>query len=155
MATIHRAENTDDPRRLSAIVDALAGLSVPVDLYAHPRLRQRALEAQIDLNRGALSMKPPAAYVEFMAAIRSARGVITDSGGLQKEAYMLGTLCTTVRTETEWAETLQDGWNLLVEPEDLLPAALRQPPSVPPNPKLFGDGRAASEIIDVLEANNC
>jgi UDP-N-acetylglucosamine 2-epimerase (non-hydrolysing) len=140
VATIHRAENTDDPKRLAAIVDALAGLSTPVVLLAHPRLRARAAEHGIELERG---------------AVHGARGVVTDSGGLQKEAYLLERPCTTIRTETEWPETTAGDWNVLVHPDavahDLEKAVTRQvPEAVPGEP--FGDGRAAERVVAELEA---
>ena len=90
LATVHRAENTDDPARLAAIVDALAGLEVPVALLAHPRLVARCEAHGIPLQRPALHPVPPLAYPDMVRAVLGSRGVVTDSGGLQKEAYLLG-----------------------------------------------------------------
>ena len=112
-ATIHRAENTDHPRRLDAIVSALKNLPMPVVLMAHPRLRGRAAVAGIALSGGALHTVDPQPYPSMIALVTRARSVVTDSGGLQKEAYLVGTPCTTLRSETEWVETLKDGWNEL------------------------------------------
>jgi UDP-N-acetylglucosamine 2-epimerase (non-hydrolysing) len=101
LATIHRAENTDDPNRLAAILDALATMSVPVVLAAHPRLVARAEQLGLALDRGSLRPIPPLSYREMIAAVSAARAVVTDSGGLQKEAFVLGTPCATVSTELD------------------------------------------------------
>jgi UDP-N-acetylglucosamine 2-epimerase (non-hydrolysing) len=155
VATIHRAENTDDPRRLAAILDALAALPVPVVLLAHPRLRARAAEYGIELERGAVRLDRPLPYAQMVAAVHGARGVVTDSGGLQKEAYLLERPCTTIRTETEWPETTAGGWNVLVHPDavgrDLPDAVMRARPATAPG-EPFGDGKAAGRAIAEIEA---
>ena len=155
VATIHRAENTDDPATLAAIVDALAALPLPVELLAHPRLRARAQEFDIALERGAIRLGKPLPYAEMVAAVHGAKGVVTDSGGLQKEAYLLERPCTTVRTETEWPETTSDGWNVLVRPDEVareLAAAVTRPvPGVRPG-EPFGDGKAAARVVAELES---
>ncbi|HET9173190.1 MAG TPA: UDP-N-acetylglucosamine 2-epimerase (non-hydrolyzing) [Actinospica sp.] len=152
LATIHRAENTDDRERLTSIIDALAALPVPVALLAHPRLRARAAEYGIELDRGALRAGAPLPYAQLVAALSGSVGVVTDSGGLQKEAYILARACTTVRTETEWPETLVDGWNVLAEPTvaDFARTATRSAPATPPG-RPFGDGRAAARVVSELE----
>ena len=153
LATIHRAENTDDPKRLTAVLDALAGLPLPVVLLAHPRLRARAAEYGIELARGAVRPGTPLPYAQMIAAIDGAAGVVTDSGGLQKEAYLLGRPCTTVRTETEWPETLVDGWNVLAEPTtyDFAALATRPAPTAPVGAP-FGDGKTAERVVSELAA---
>ena len=155
VATIHRAENTDDPRRLVAILDALAALPVPVALLAHPRLRARAAEYGIELERGAIRLDRPLPYAQMVAAVHGARGVVTDSGGLQKEAYLLERPCTTIRTETEWTETTAGGWNVLVHPDsagrDLQKAVMRATPATAPG-EPYGDGKAAERAVAELEA---
>ena len=157
VATLHRAENTDDAGRLAELADALADLPLPVALPAHPRLLSRADRHGVKLDRGAVRVGPPLPYAEMVGAVLRAQSVITDSGGLQKEAYVLGQVCTTLRTETEWPETLADGWNTLVpRPRDLGPAAfadivLRTRPTRPRGMP-FGDGRAAGRVIRTLEA---
>jgi UDP-N-acetylglucosamine 2-epimerase (non-hydrolysing) len=154
LATIHRAENTDDRDTLGAIIDALAALPLPVRLLAHPRLRDRAAAHAIDLRRGAIELGAPLPYAQMVAAVHAARGVVTDSGGLQKEAYLLERPCTTVRTETEWPETTVNGWNVLVRPDtvadDLEAAVMRPAPTVPPG-EPYGDGRAAQRVVAELE----
>ncbi|WP_307846102.1 non-hydrolyzing UDP-N-acetylglucosamine 2-epimerase [Actinospica durhamensis] len=153
LATIHRAENTDDPKRLKAVLDALADLPLPVVLLAHPRLRARAAEYGIELARGAVRPGTPLPYAQMIAAIDGAAGVVTDSGGLQKEAYLLGRPCTTVRTETEWPETLVDGWNVLAEPTayDFGALAARPAPATAVGAP-FGDGKTAERVVSELAA---
>ncbi|MGB3829092.1 MAG: UDP-N-acetylglucosamine 2-epimerase (non-hydrolyzing) [Ornithinimicrobium sp.] len=150
VATIHRAENTDDPQRLRAIVGALAAVDHPVVLLAHPRVRARAAQHGISLDGGSLSCDDPLAYPDLVAAVSASRGVITDSGGLQKEAFALRVPCTTVRTETEWVETVELGWNVLVEPgPELAHAASRAQPD-PTDAAPYGTGQAAAAVVDAL-----
>jgi UDP-N-acetylglucosamine 2-epimerase (non-hydrolysing) len=150
LATIHRPDNTDDPDRLEAIIQALADLEPPVRLAAHPRLRAKAAEFQIALERPGLELIEPLAYPAMVAAVLDAAGVVTDSGGLQKEAYLLARPCTTVRPETEWVETLEDGWNVLApDPAGIAAAATRLWPSRPPG-QPYGDGQAAAKVAQAL-----
>ena len=150
LCTIHRAENTDDPQRLGAIVAALAALPVPVVLTAHPRLVARCAEFGIALEQGNLRSAPPFAYPDMVAAVVAARAVVTDSGGLQKEAYLLGTPCTTLRTETEWTETLEDGWNVLLPGLEGLPEVALRPVPTAPRGTPYGAGQAARLVVEVL-----
>jgi UDP-GlcNAc3NAcA epimerase len=115
IATLHRAELTGDPDALAAIVAALRALPLPVVLPAHPRVRD-ALTARGLASGGMLHITTPLGYFEMIGAIRDASIVITDSGGVQREAYWLGTPCITVRGETEWRETVALGANTLVAP---------------------------------------
>jgi len=150
VATIHRADNTDEPRRLREVVDALAALPTPVVLMAHPRLVDRARSAGINLTSGSLHMTDPLPYPQMVNTVLRARGVVTDSGGLQKEAFLLRTPCTTLRTETEWTETLEGGWNVL-DP-DLVrvgTTADREPPAGQPGTP-YGHGAAAETVVGVL-----
>ncbi|GAB3667917.1 UDP-N-acetylglucosamine 2-epimerase (non-hydrolyzing) [Actinocorallia lasiicapitis] len=153
VATVHRAENTDDPDRLTQIADALADLPVPVALLAHPRLLARAGELGVKLERGAVRIGRPLPYAEMVAAVHGSCGVVTDSGGLQKEAFLLGRTCTTLRTETEWPETMVDGWNTLVpKPRAASLAELvvrAAPDGVRAMP--FGDGKAGERVIGAME----
>ncbi len=150
VATIHRAENTDDPSRLRAVLDALAGLAVPVLLLAHPRLVARCAEQGLSLETGALRTRPPLNYPEMVRALVHCRGVVTDSGGLQKEAYLLGVPCTTLRTETEWVETLPDGWNVLDPDLSLVATAAARPAPTAPRGQPYGSGDAAPRVVDEL-----
>ncbi|WP_448073247.1 non-hydrolyzing UDP-N-acetylglucosamine 2-epimerase [Georgenia yuyongxinii] len=152
VATIHRAENTDDAGRLAAILDALAAVDHPVVLLAHPRLVAKARDAGIALERGSVRVHAPLAYPDLVAATLASRGVVTDSGGLQKEAFLLGVPCSTVRPQTEWVETVELGWNVLVEPGEALVAAASRlaPPATTAAP--YGDGHAAARVITALES---
>jgi UDP-N-acetylglucosamine 2-epimerase (non-hydrolysing) len=150
VATIHRAENTDDPRRLEAIVAALRDLPLPVVLLAHPRLRDLAAAHGIRLEGGALHTVEPQPYPTMVALVAQAHAVITDSGGLQKEAYLLGTPCTTLRTETEWVETLNGGWNELRPDLDGLAEQVQRTPTSP-RTHPYGTGTAAVEVVAALD----
>jgi UDP-N-acetylglucosamine 2-epimerase (non-hydrolysing) len=155
VATLHRAENTDDPERLAGLVGALAQLPVPVALLAHPRLVARAEAQGLKLGQGAIHLGQPLPYAAMVAAVLGSAGVVTDSGGLQKEAYLLGRPCTTLRSETEWVETLTGGWNHLVpDPAALgaswVPFATRPVPEVDRGAP-YGDGRAAERVVATLE----
>ncbi|MEV6209741.1 UDP-N-acetylglucosamine 2-epimerase (non-hydrolyzing) [Kitasatospora sp. NPDC051914] len=150
LATVHRQATTDDPERLAAVVAALAACPQPVWLLVHPRLAARCRAFGIDLSRGALRAVDPLPYRSMIAALAGASGLITDSGGLQKEALALGVPCSTLRAETEWPETLHDGWNVLVPDLRDLPAAVARPRPAGEPPSPFGDGGAAARIIAAL-----
>lgn len=151
VATIHRPDNTDDAVRLGGIVGALAGLDRPVLLLAHPRLAVRAAEHRIELAAGAIRVTDPLAYPQLIQAVLNSAGVITDSGGLQKEAFLLRIPCTTVRLETEWVETVDLGWNRLVGDDPArIAAAARRPAPEPTTAAPYGDGAAAARVADAL-----
>jgi UDP-N-acetylglucosamine 2-epimerase (non-hydrolysing) len=152
VATVHRAENTDDPARLAAVVTALSQVDHPVVLLAHPRLRAKAAAHGIPLEGGALTVREPLAYPDLVAAVAASRGVVTDSGGLQKEAFVLRVPCTTVRAETEWVETVQLGWNVLVEPGPAVSAAASRPAPSPTDAAPYGTGHAAAAVLEALGA---
>jgi UDP-N-acetylglucosamine 2-epimerase len=125
-STMHRAELVDHPARLRDALAALAALDLPVILATHPRTREalRTADARVD---GRVRLLPPLGYLETLGCIRDAAAVVTDSGGVQREAYWLGSPCVTLRTDTEWQETVQLGANVLVSPERAgaeLPAAV-------------------------------
>ncbi len=150
VATIHRAENTDDPDRLRAVVDALAGLSAPVLLLAHPRLVATASRIGLPLERGAIRVHEPQPYPALVRLVKGATGVVTDSGGLQKEAFLLRVPCTTLRTETEWTETVDLGWNVLAGDLVGLDELVTRRPPQPTDATPYGDGRAAERVAQVL-----
>lgn len=145
LATVHRAENTDDPVRLRRIFEAFARLEAPVLLPLHPRTRHRLADGVVPAN---VELRPPASYLEMLTLTRHARRVLTDSGGLQKEAVWLGTPCLTLRDETEWVETQEGGWNQVVgtDPERIV-AAARQVPTAPFDP---GETAASARIARLL-----
>jgi UDP-N-acetylglucosamine 2-epimerase len=155
LATIHRAENTDDLTRLVQIVAALESAPSKVVLPLHPRTRN-ALQKHGLLERltGATSVRclAPVGYLDMLALEAHARQILTDSGGVQKEAYLLGVPCLTVRNETEWVETVATGWNRLL-PADVhsLCEALEKPMRPAEHPHLYGDGHAAEHIVAVLD----
>ncbi|MBP0458462.1 non-hydrolyzing UDP-N-acetylglucosamine 2-epimerase [Streptomyces montanisoli] len=156
LATLHRPDNTDDPERLAALLDALAALPVPVALLAHPRLVARAEQHGITLSRGNVHAGRPLPYAGLVAAVLGAVGVVTDSGGLQKEAFLLERTCTTIRPETEWVETLTGDWNRLVPDPHLLSPADWARCATRPAPKNerglpYGDGKAALRVAETLE----
>ena len=146
VATIHRADNTDDPARLAEIIAALRLLPAPVVLYAHPRLVDKAAQAGVVLDGGNIRLEAPAAYPDLVAAVISSRGVITDSGGLQKEAFLLRVPCTTVRSETEWTETVDLGWNVLATTADEIHAAATRPKPTATDAAPYGAGNAAELV---------
>jgi UDP-N-acetylglucosamine 2-epimerase (non-hydrolysing) len=150
VATIHRAETTDDPDRLAATLSALAVCPLRVRLLAHPRLADQARRLGLPLSAGSLEAGEPLPYPSMIATMAASMGLVTDSGGLQKEALLLGVPCTTLRARTEWPETLQRGWNVLVpDPCDLAAAVSRpRPPGEPPQP--YGDGHAAARVVAEL-----
>jgi UDP-N-acetylglucosamine 2-epimerase (non-hydrolysing)/UDP-GlcNAc3NAcA epimerase len=150
LATAHRAGNVDDPERLRALVALLRGVDGPVVLPLHPRTRARLEAAGLLGELDGVVLAPPLGYLEFTALLLGARAVLTDSGGVQKEAYLAGVPCVTLRDTTEWRETVDAGWNTLVG-LDLAAArsALdRRPP--PERPPLYGDGRAGERVVEAV-----
>lgn len=151
VSTLHRPDNTDDPARLGAILDQLAGLNHPVLLAAHPRLVHLASEHGVPLQQGSIVPIDPLAYPDLVSAVRQSAGVVTDSGGLQKEAFLLRVPCTTVRPETEWVETVELGWNQLVSDDlSILQATVERPQPVHTNEAPYGDGHAAELVVSAL-----
>jgi UDP-N-acetylglucosamine 2-epimerase (non-hydrolysing) len=154
VATIHRADNTDDPDRLESIIEALAAMPLPVLLVAHPRLVRLAAEYGVPLQQGAIRRCGPLGYPAMVAAVLGASGVVTDSGGLQKEAFLLGTPCTTLRSETEWIETLNDGWNILDNDLARLGQLASRPAPTAERTAPYGDGHAAESVARLLVTGN-
>jgi UDP-N-acetylglucosamine 2-epimerase (non-hydrolysing)/UDP-GlcNAc3NAcA epimerase len=151
LVTAHRPANVDEPARLALLVDLLLAVPGPVVFPVHPRTRAR-LEATGLLDRLAEGVRllPPIGYLEFTGYVRHARAVMTDSGGVQKEAYLAGVPCVTMRDTTEWVETIEAGWNALVglDKQAALAALARTPP--PERPPLYGDGRAGERVVEAL-----
>lgn len=150
LATIHRPDNTDDPGRLEAILTDCGALDLPTVLLAHPRLQAAARAAGVELDRPGLLVHAPLAYPDLVAATLNSAGVITDSGGLQKEAFLLRVPVTTVRPQTEWVETLELGWNVLAEPGEQLRAAATRARPEPTEATPYGDGNAADLVVATL-----
>lgn len=151
-ATVHRAENTDRPSRLEGIAAGLARVGLPVLLPLHPRTRLALARHGIALPRNVVATAP-LGYAETLALLDAAALVLTDSGGLQKEAWFLGTPCVTLREETEWPETLEGGWNRLAgtDPERIeAAAAAARSPTGERDLGRYGGGRAAERIVAAL-----
>jgi UDP-GlcNAc3NAcA epimerase len=149
LATLHRPVNLN-PTPLTAITKAFSRLEEPVVFPAHPRTQNALAAASLALDPN-VRVRPPAGYLDFAALASQARAIVTDSGGVQKEAYWYGVPCVTVRTTTEWLETVEAGWNRLVAADaDAILAAVRDAAPRAERPPLYGDGRAADVIADVL-----
>jgi UDP-GlcNAc3NAcA epimerase len=152
LATAHRAGNVDDPARLERLVELLARVPLPVVLALHPRTESRLRRAGLwqRLAAGGVAITPPLGYLELTALLCNASAVMTDSGGLQKEAYLAGVRCITLRASTEWVETVEQRWNVLVDLD--AGAALRALGTAPPQarPPLYGDGHAGARVRDAL-----
>lgn len=152
VVTAHRAGNVDRPESLERLVDLLAALPGTVVFPLHPRTRARLEDAGLMDRLGGLVLTAPLGYLDFLELARNSRAVLTDSGGVQKEAYLLGVPCVTMRETTEWTETVDAGWNVLVglDLEATLAALERTPPAE--RPELYGGGRAAQRVCDVVSA---
>lgn len=153
LATAHRAGNVDDPARLGRLVQLLCSVPLPVLLPLHPRttarLRAAGMLAALRAAPG-VTLTPPLGYFELTTLVCHAKAVMTDSGGLQKEAYLASVPCLTMRPSTEWTETIEQGWNVLVDLdlEPALAALVREAP--PAHPELYGDGRAGERVVAAL-----
>lgn len=156
LATVHRPYNTDDTKALSNILAALSGMDESVVFPVHPRTRKKI--AELD-GRGSAAWQTskllviePVGYLDMLMLEQNARLILTDSGGMQKEAYFFDVPCITLRPETEWGETIAAGWNVLVGTDvDAIAAAVRKtdwPTNTPP--EAFGNGCAAHSIVSVL-----
>jgi UDP-N-acetylglucosamine 2-epimerase (non-hydrolysing)/UDP-GlcNAc3NAcA epimerase len=159
LATAHRAENVDDPDRLGRLVDILieAGADAPVVFPVHPRTRARLEASGLDerLRGGAVMMIAPVGYLDLTRLLHGSRALLTDSGCLQKEAYLAGVPCVTMRPVTEWVETVESGWNRLVDLDPVRAdealrelAPLRDGP--PPDAVVYGGGTAGVRVVDEL-----
>ena len=168
LATLHRAENTDHPQRLRSIFEAFAAIArshMPLVLPLHPRTRKRMTEAGLDMSAHGIKVIDPVGYLDMMRLERNARVILTDSGGVQKEAYFMKVPCITMRDETEWTETVALGWNALTGADSgKIIAAFEQsrdtvegcPPfdagsgSTVHDEAPYGDGHAAAKIVEIL-----
>jgi UDP-GlcNAc3NAcA epimerase len=142
VATVHRAENTDTPQNLSRVMHYLAeqAREQPIVLPLHPRTRAAAKSAGVDFGKG-IRLVDPLGYLDMCQLVHGANIVFTDSGGLQKEAYFHRVPCVTLRTETEWVETIENGWNRLWTVKDYKPRR---------DITEYGNGRSAQKIVEIL-----
>jgi UDP-GlcNAc3NAcA epimerase len=163
LVTIHRAYNTDDRARLSCLLEAINRIELPVIFPVHPRTRKAIDELRGALAPGLSASEPgnvtcidPLGYLDMLALEQNARRILTDSGGVQKEAYFFGVPCITLRPETEWVETVAAGWNRIadVDAEKIIWCVKDAPwPEAQPAP-IFGDGHAAERIVEILANTN-
>jgi UDP-N-acetylglucosamine 2-epimerase len=154
LATVHRAENTDAVGVLRAIFDGFSRLDRIVILPLHPRTRQRLAEQGLRVPDN-VRLVPPTGYLDMLALEASAACVLTDSGGVQKEAYGLGVPCVTLRDETEWVETVEAGWNVIAgaDPDRIVAAVRAMAGPRGARPELYGDGATAERILAILPAH--
>jgi UDP-N-acetylglucosamine 2-epimerase len=142
--TLHRAGTADDPDAVARVLEAVGTVPCRVFFPRHPRTRVHRLPPNV-------GEMPPLPYLDFLGLVSGAKFAMTDSGGLQKEAYLLGVPCITLRDATEWGETVDCGWNVLVGTDPArIAKALRAPPRGPLRPALYGDGHAAERIAALL-----
>jgi UDP-GlcNAc3NAcA epimerase len=155
LATIHRAENTDDPVRLNGILEAFARIETPIVLPLHPRTR-KTLGAGLERIGGAVQVIDPVPYLDMLMLEKASRLILTDSGGVQKEAYWFSSPCVTLRDETEWVELVDAGCNRIVgaDTQTILDAVAQfessgLPADCPSD--LYGDGHCAGKIVSILD----
>ncbi len=150
LATVHRAANTDNPATLDSIIRGLAESGLPILLPLHPRTA-KALDSAAITIPSSIIISPPLPYISMMAAVTSAAVIATDSGGLQKEAYLAGIPCVTLRDTTEWTATVATGWNILAGTvsDDISRLVATHRPSSPRTP-IFGDGAASHRIATAI-----
>jgi UDP-N-acetylglucosamine 2-epimerase len=154
--TLHRAENTDDPKRLKSILKALneIGKDAPVILPLHPRTKKmmRIYNLSLDIHR--IKLIDPVSYLNMLILEKNAMAILTDSGGVQKEAYWFKVPCVTLREETEWIETVKSGWNVLVgaETERIIEGVhdARKGRLPRKETNAFGNGKASEKIVEFL-----
>ncbi|MBE7555378.1 MAG: UDP-N-acetylglucosamine 2-epimerase (non-hydrolyzing) [Anaerolineales bacterium] len=150
LTTVHRAENTNDTARLRAILAAFDSLNEPIIFPIHPRTR-KILEGLDYTPAAHVRLIEPIGYVDMIRLQQAARLILTDSGGIQKEAYWLGVPCVTLRDQTEWVETIETGWNILTGAE--MASIIQAVESFTPpaaRPTLYGNGQAAAFIQEIL-----
>jgi UDP-GlcNAc3NAcA epimerase len=153
LVTAHRAGNVDDPERLGRLAELIEAMPKPIVFPVHPRTVAR-LKAS-DLWRGlaeaeGVRLTEPLGYGEFSLLVHHAKAVLTDSGGVQKEAYLAGVRCLTLRAETEWVETVSSGWNTLVDLDAERALAALEAATPGERPQLYGDGKAAERCVAAI-----
>ena len=153
LATVHRAENTDDPQNLTGIFEALSALDKPVVLPLHPRTAKMISHVGVRTDENVFLLEPQG-YLDMLALQSAAACILTDSGGMQKEAYYLRVPCITLRSETEWVETVATGWNVLTgaDPAKIIDAVRRRHGDGAAHPDFYGDGTTARRIVQILAA---
>jgi len=150
LGTIHRPENTDNLQRLKTIFDAFSEAEYPVVLPLHPRTRSLLKEVKYNKN---VKIIEPVGYLSMLYLLKNSKKVLTDSGGLQKEAYFLRKPCITLRDQTEWVETLKGGWNFVVSADRKKIIKYLAFQDYGEIQDVFGDGKAAEKIVNILQIN--
>lgn len=152
LATIHRAENTDDVNKIEQILNAFEKFDAPVIFPVHPRTKNFVRELVMSYNYKNTLFCEPIGYRDMLFFLSNAKKLVTDSGGLQKEAYILKTPCVTVRPQTEWVETLKGNWNILSQPdeEEILNKVNETVINKNEHEEYYGDGNAAKKLLKVL-----
>jgi UDP-GlcNAc3NAcA epimerase len=156
LATLHRAENTDDPKKLKSICRALneIGGKTPVVLPLHPRTKKMIKVYHLSSEFKNIKFIEPVSYLDMLKLGKNAKAILTDSGGVQKEAYWFGVPCLTLREETEWVETIKSGWNVLVgTSEERIVKEVSHTEGrrrYLKGSKIFGDGKASQKIVQIL-----
>jgi UDP-N-acetylglucosamine 2-epimerase len=152
LATVHRAENTDEPKRLESILNALEEITsngLPVILPLHPRTRNKI--SDFNLSHNSLQLIDPVSYLDMLVFEKQAKVILTDSGGVQKEAYWFKVPCVTMRDETEWVETVETGWNTAVGSESSrIVDAVCAVQAGSKTYEAYGNGCAAEKIIEIF-----
>ena len=156
LVTAHRPGNVDAAERLELLVELLEALPLPALLPLHPRtaarLEETGLRPRLEAHPGVI-LTPSLGYLDFTKLAMHARAILTDSGGVQKEAYLLGVQCVTLRESTEWVETVESGWNTLVGLDRAAAlTALERPAPDGERPELYGGGHAARRVCEVISA---
>lgn len=155
LATVHRAATSDDPAALTSVLRAFAALDAPVVFAVHPRTRKNVEAFGLTelLASPNIRVVAPIPYLETSGLLRGARKLLTDSGGMQKEAYFFGVPCVTLRDETEWVETVDAGWNVLVGTDSTAIAeAVAAAPPKGARPSSYGNGQASEKLVAALAA---
>lgn len=151
LATAHRSGNVDDREKLSAILDGFGQINLPIIFPLHPRTRKMIREFELQLPANARVIDP-LGYLDMLTLEKNAEAILTDSGGMQKEAYLLGVRCITLREETEWIETVESGWNCLAGADSAkIEDYFKHFHPTHERPDIYGNGQAAVKIIDILK----
>ena len=158
LSTFHRAENTDNQIRLREILKALGRAPIPVIIPLHPRTKSKISEYGLERLLDNILISEPVGFLDMLTLEKYSSLVVTDSGGMQKEAYLQGTPCVTIRDETEWLELLENEWNILANTrssEDIIIAIKKQlrKNKIAKRVELYGDGYAANKLVDIIQVN--
>lgn len=153
LATIHRQYNTDCPANLLEILSAFIEIDEPIIFPVHPRTKKYVDMTNLDLKSSKVRCIPPVGYLDMLTLEQNSKSILTDSGGIQKEAYFFGVPCITLRTETEWVETVETGWNVVVGTDrKRIVETTKKLKMENPRPDMYGDGKAAEKMIKFLFA---